>query len=185
MTAEIQWEEDWFTVPLQAGSLQEQEQEQQEQQEQEQEQQEKQEQREKEQEQQEEQQEQQEEQKTERQIVEERMNQRMDILQTLVFQQSEMIRVLSQEIKELKSELHSTTHQSASQNDRTHQLLEELKRVKERELNYALRRHHPVPFFHTSSLLQWGDIQLPPKGSLSPLFRKDVSRSSHLSAMNL
>jgi len=172
MTSEIQWEEDWFTVP--PNSLDKEQQEKQEEQEQEQqEQQEKEQQEQEQQEQEKEQQEhEQEEQKnTKWQMVE----RRMDMLQTLVFQQSEMIRVLSQEIKGLKSELHSTTHQSASQNDRTHQLLEELKRVKERELNYALRRHQPVPFFHPNSLLKW-DIQLP-----SPLFRKE----NRLPVMNL
>lgn len=106
--------------------------------------------------------------------VETKLNKKIDLLQTLVHQQSEMIVALSQQIKELKSELHSTTHQSASQNDRTHQLLEELKRVKERELNVALRRHQPVPFFNSDRMLQWDAAILrtiPPLSPLSPLFR--------------
>lgn len=103
--------------------------------------------------------------------LETRLNKKIDGLQLLVHQQSEMIAALSHQIKELKSELHSTTHQSASQNDRTHQLLEELKRIKERELNAALRRHQPVPFFNSDHMLQWdGSIlrAVPPR---SPLFR--------------
>jgi len=106
--------------------------------------------------------------------LETKLNKKIDVLQTLVHQQSEMIMALSSQIKELKSELHSTTHQSASQNDRTHQLLEELKRVKERELNAALRRHQPVPFFNSNQMLKWdGSIlrTMPPLSPLSPLFR--------------
>lgn len=84
----------------------------------------------------------------ERGAKEDRIHQKIEELQALVYQQSEMIQILAGEIKELKS----TTYESASQNDRTHQLLDELKRVKERELNYALRCHHPVPFFDSESL---------------------------------
>ena len=78
--------------------------------------------------------------------LESKLNKKIDTLQTLVNQQSEMIKLLSEEIKQLKSELHSTRHLSASQNDRTHQLLEELKVLKQRELNLALREKIPVPF---------------------------------------
>jgi hypothetical protein len=88
-----------------------------------------------------------------------------------------MIMALSQQIKELKSELHSTTHQSASQNDRTHQLLEELKRVKERELNAALRRHQPVPFYNSNHMLQWDGAILRTMPPLSPLFRGSTAKS--------
>jgi len=103
--------------------------------------------------------------------LETRLNKKIDVLHTLVHQQSEMIAALSHQIKELKSELHSTTHQSASQNDRTHQLLEELKRVKERELNAALRRHQPVPFFNSDRMLQLDGSILRTMPPLSPLFR--------------
>jgi|LauGreDrversion4_2_1035121.scaffolds.fasta_scaffold09818_3 type I site-specific restriction-modification system R (restriction) subunit len=109
--------------------------------------------------------------------VETKLNKKIDVLQTLVHQQSEMIMALSQQIKELKSELHSTTHQSASQNDRTHQLLEELKRVKERELNAALRRHQPVPFYNSNHMLQWDGAILRTMPPLSPLFRGSVVKS--------
>lgn len=61
-------------------------------------------------------------------------------------QQSEILQQLSDEIKMLKNDLHTAKHQSHSQNDRTHQLLEELKVLKQRELNLALRVHTPVPF---------------------------------------
>jgi len=111
--------------------------------------------------------------------LETKLNKKIDVLQTLVHQQSEMIMALSSQIKELKSELHSTTHQSASQNDRTHQLLEELKRVKERELNAALRRHQPVPFFNSDQMLKWDGSILRTMPPLSPLFRNG-SRSKDL-----
>jgi type I site-specific restriction-modification system R (restriction) subunit len=110
--------------------------------------------------------------------VEAKLNKKIDVLQTLVHQQSEMIMALSQQIKELKSELHSTTHQSASQNDRTHQLLEELKRVKERELNAALRRHQPVPFFNSDRMLQLDGSILRTMPPLSPLFRGSMKSVS-------
>jgi chromosome segregation ATPase len=101
--------------------------------------------------------------------IESKLNKKIDTLQDLVHQQSVMIQTLSSEIKELKNDLHSTTHQSASQNGRTHELLEELKRVKERELNYALRKHQPVPFMNGESILRWEAI------AQSPVFRKHLA----------
>ncbi len=64
-----------------------------------------------------------------------------------IHKQTEKIEILSDELKIMKGDLHSTKHQSASQNDRTHQLLEELKVIKQRELNIALREKIPVSFF--------------------------------------
>lgn len=59
---------------------------------------------------------------------------------------------LSEEIKELKGELHSTQNISATQNDRIHQLLEELKVLKQRELNMMLREKKPTPFVSENQL---------------------------------
>lgn len=78
--------------------------------------------------------------------LESKMNQKMDALQLLVHEQMKMIQTLSDEIKVLKGELHSTHHQSATQNNRTHELLEELTVIKQRELNIMLREKRPVPF---------------------------------------
>ena len=81
--------------------------------------------------------------------LESKMNKKIDTLQTLVHEQMKMIQTLSEEIKVLKGELHSTHHHSSTQNDRTHELLEELKVIKQRELNIALREKIPVPFLQT------------------------------------
>ena len=64
-----------------------------------------------------------------------------------------MFEVLSEEIKELKGELYSTHHKSTSQNDRIHQLLEELKILKQRELNMMLREKKPTPFVSANQML--------------------------------
>jgi hypothetical protein len=92
--------------------------------------------------------------------IESKLNKKIDALQELVYQQSLMISSLSAEIKELKSDLLLGAQQSPScqhlslQNDRTHKLLEELKVLKQREVNLMLREKIPVPFFssHTSPL---------------------------------
>ena len=78
--------------------------------------------------------------------LESKMNQKIDALQSLVHEQMKMIQALSDEIKVLKGELHFTHHQSATQNNRTHELLEELTVIKQRELNIMLREKIPVPF---------------------------------------
>lgn len=83
--------------------------------------------------------------------LESKMNKKIDTLQTLVHEQMKMIQTLSDEIKILKGELHSTHHQSSTQNNRTHELLEELKVIKQRELNLALREKIPVPFMQTQN----------------------------------
>jgi len=114
--------------------------------------------------------------------LESKLNKKIDSLQTLVHQQNESIQHLSAEIKQLKKELDSTHHRSpcehlSSQNDRTHQLLEELKLIKQRELNMMLREKIPVPFFSTKSSF----AQPNPSGihSLpSPLFSSKTNRSS-------
>jgi hypothetical protein len=101
--------------------------------------------------------------------LESKMNRKIDTLQTLVHEQMKMIQSLSEEIKVLKGELHSTHHQSSTQNSRTHELLDELKVIKLRELNIMLREKIPVPFMQTQ--------QNPPYSiPLSqPLFPKKVT----------
>ena len=84
--------------------------------------------------------------------LESKMNRKMDALQSLVHEQMKLIQTLSDEIKVLKGELHSTHHQSATQNNRTHELLEELTIIKQRELNIMLREKIPVPFTSFTSL---------------------------------
>ena len=106
--------------------------------------------------------------------LETKLNKKIDSLQALVHQQSQLIHTLSDEIKMLKTDLHTAKHQNHSQNDRTHQLLEELKVLKQRELNLALRVHTPVPFtaipnsFFTTQLVK--DLK-------SPLFKSTVDKS--------
>lgn len=112
--------------------------------------------------------------------LETKLNKKIDILQSLVYQQldlinklseeintlkcevisiktmephEKMLESLSEEIKILKGELHSTQNKSASQNDHTHQLLEELKILKQRELNLMLRERIPTPFVSANQLL--------------------------------
>ena len=104
--------------------------------------------------------------------LESKLNKKIDTLQTLVNQQSEMIQQLSSNINQLKSELHSTRHLSASQNDRTHQLLEELKVLKQRELNLALREKIPIPFFPIPSSI------FNKNGNLSPLHKNFKQNTS-------
>jgi hypothetical protein len=79
-----------------------------------------------------------------------------------LMRQEEVIQQLVKEIERLKGELHTT-----KQAHQTHELLEELKQIKERELNAALRTHQPVPFYHMDTIVRW-------KG-LSPLFRPSLS----------
>ena len=112
--------------------------------------------------------------------IESKLNKKIDSLQTLIYQQNELIQSLSAEIKKMKQDLDTTHHRSpcehlSSQNDRTHQLLEELKLIKQRELNMMLREKIPVPFFSTKSSQQ-NPITIP---SLpSPLFLAQLNRQS-------
>jgi DNA gyrase/topoisomerase IV subunit A len=116
--------------------------------------------------------------------LESKLNKKIDSLQTLVHQQNELIQTLSAEIKHMKKEFDSTHHRSpcehlSSQNDRTHQLLEELKLIKQRELNMMLREKIPVPFFSTkSSFPHQNAITVPSLPSplfLAQMYRKSVS----------
>ena len=114
--------------------------------------------------------------------LESKLNKKIDSLQTLVHLQNESIQHLSAEIKQLKKDLDSTHHRSpcehlSSQNDRTHQLLEELKLIKQRELNMMLREKIPVPFFSTKS--SFSPLTPPSIKSLpSPLFLSQAGRQS-------
>ena len=78
--------------------------------------------------------------------IETKMNTKIDILQTQIEQQFKLIQTLADEISALKTEIHSTKHETATQKDRTHELLEELKILKQRELNIMLREKRPIPF---------------------------------------
>jgi hypothetical protein len=82
------------------------------------------------------------------QKVEQTNKKKIEALTALVHQQAGQITLLSDEIKQLKKEIYSAPfyHQSVKQTDRTHHLLEELKVIKERELNMMLREKIPVPF---------------------------------------
>jgi len=113
--------------------------------------------------------------------LESKLNKKIDSLQTLVYQQNALIQTLSAEIKQMKQDLDVTHHRSpcehlSSQNDRTHQLLEELKLIKQRELNMRLREKIPVPFFSTkSSFPNQNNVTIP---SLpSPLFLAQINRN--------
>jgi len=83
--------------------------------------------------------------------LESKLNRKIDALQQVVQQQTELIQTLSSEIKQMKQHVGSPCSYLSSQNDRTHQLLEELKVIKQRELNMMLREKIPVPFFSTKS----------------------------------
>lgn len=97
--------------------------------------------------------------------VESKLNRKIDALQAIVEKQTHMIRTLSDEIAQLKAK---PNEHLSSQNDRTHQLLEELKIIKQRELNMMLREKIPVPFFTTKSSFTQQAVHTP---SLpSPLF---------------
>jgi len=120
--------------------------------------------------------------------LESKLNKKIDTLQSLVHQQNDLIQTLSAEIKQMKKDLDSTHHRSpcehlSSQNDRTHQLLEELKLIKQRELNMMLREKIPVPFFSTkSSFPNQNGASIP---SLpSPLFLAQYNRNA-VKAFNL
>lgn len=86
--------------------------------------------------------------------LESKMNKKIDALQTIVQQQSVMIQHMSTSIQSLKEELrHSHQYSSerlserlSERHDRTHELLEELKIMKLRETNMALREKIPIPF---------------------------------------
>ena len=108
--------------------------------------------------------------------LESKLNRKIDALQQVVQQQNELIQTLSTEIKQMKQHVGSPCSHLSSQNDRTHQLLEELKVIKQRELNMMLREKIPVPFFSTkSSFPHQHTVSIP---SLpSPLFLAQLNRN--------
>ena len=104
--------------------------------------------------------------------LESKLNKKIDALQIILQQQHHLIQILSQEMKDLKEELHRT-HQTAShdlslRHDRTHELLEELKILKQRELNMMLREKIPIPFMSDRTLIGLGAFPKPTL--LSPCF---------------
>lgn len=99
--------------------------------------------------------------------IETKLTKRLDSLEAIIHQQFDLIKSLSEELKQLKGtlpstesaiqqisesinllkgEVHSTKHESAYHKDHTRQLLEELKILKQRELNIMLREKRPIPF---------------------------------------
>jgi len=105
--------------------------------------------------------------------LEAKLNKKIDDLQILVHQQFGLIQTLYEEIRQLKGvvtsiqdattvgidtqqlseEIKTLKDKSASQNDRTHALLEELKVLKQRELNMMLREKRPTPFVAMNPLI--------------------------------
>jgi ABC-type glutathione transport system ATPase component len=81
--------------------------------------------------------------------IESKLNKKIDALQNVVQQQHDLLQQMASSIQTLKEELHRT-HQTSShlsqRHDRTHELLEELKIMKHRELNMAIREKVAVPF---------------------------------------
>ena len=102
--------------------------------------------------------------------IESKLNKKIDTLQNVVQQQHALLQQMSSSIQTLKEELHRT-HQTSShlsqRHDRTHELLEELKIMKHRELNMAIREKVAVPFCSEKNLLGYGSV---PKLVLSPYF---------------
>ena len=98
--------------------------------------------------------------------VEPKLHLKIDQLQQIIEQQSEMLKLLSSEIQVLKSQvqtshaLHAQLHERHAEqlethtrrNDRMTELLEELKVLKQRELNMLIREKIPCPFVPMPSL---------------------------------
>jgi len=114
--------------------------------------------------------------------IESKLNKKIDALQNVVQQQHDLLQQMSSSIQTLKEELHRT-HQTSShlsqRHDRTHELLEELKIMKHRELNMALREKVAVPFC-SEKHLGYGTR---PTIVLSPYFLgRRLASPSHASA---
>jgi len=107
--------------------------------------------------------------------LESKLNRKIDALQQVVQQQNELIQTLSTEIKQMKQHVGSPCSHLSSQNDRTHQLLEELKVIKQRELNMMLREKIPVPFFSTKSSFPQHTASI--TSLPSPLFLAQMNRT--------
>jgi len=87
--------------------------------------------------------------------LEAKLHKKIDVLQGLVQQQMELLHVLCEEVRQLK-EVH-TVHRTPQQ-DRTNELLEELKVLKQRELNMMLREKKPTPFISSHSFLPFSSF---------------------------
>lgn len=92
---------------------------------------------------------------------------RIEVLEALVQQQDEQIKALEKDVLSLKQRP-SPPSPVMSRVSIT-QLLEEWKLVKQRELNYALRRHQPVPFLSVDSWLKWEQATGSPASKVLPL----------------
>jgi hypothetical protein len=110
---------------------------------------------------------------------------RIEVLEALVQQQVEKIEALEKEVQILKDRPAPPVPPAPAPSSpimscvSIAQLLEEWKQVKQRELNYALRRGQPVPFLSVESWLKWEQVTgsksvLASKGS--PLFRHQVMK---------
>ena len=121
----------------------------------------------------------------------------------LLQRQSEEIDILRQDMKALRQEMKEREREREKEKEKEREkekekevpsitdLFDSWKQWKERELNYALRRRQPVPFFPLESMMRWeravhplfGHGSLGPKGSPllgpkgSPLFRHQVEKA--------
>ena len=105
----------------------------------------------------------------------------------LLQRQSEEIDILRQDMKALRQEMKEREKEREKEKEKEvpsiTDLFDSWKQWKERELNYALRRRQPVPFFPLESMMRWeravhplfGHGSLGPKGS--PLFRHQVEKA--------
>ena len=85
--------------------------------------------------------------------VEPRLNEKIDPLQRSLAEQSVMIQALSDGLKTLQAEMKIKQERSSVQKDRMNELLEELKVLKQRELNMLIREKIPCPFFPIPSTI--------------------------------
>jgi flagellar biosynthesis GTPase FlhF len=95
-------------------------------------------------------------------------------MEALLQKQSERVAHLEREVLLLREQLQNAPQKAVTD------VLEEWKQIKERELNYALRRRQPVPFFPLESMMRW-ERAIHPVGSAplprsSPLFRHQTMR---------
>jgi chromosome segregation ATPase len=85
--------------------------------------------------------------------VEPKLNEKIDQLQKSLAEQSVMIQSLSDGLKSLQAEMKIRQERSTVQKDRMNELLEELRVLKQRELNMLIREKIPCPFFPIPSTI--------------------------------
>jgi len=81
------------------------------------------------------------------------INQKIDRMQRALSDQSAMIQSLSDQLRSLQSEMKLKQERSSAQKDRMNELLDELKVLKQRELNMLIREKIPCPFFPIPSTI--------------------------------